>query len=110
MTFHDIHQFDKLHAETQVGFVATIIFHSIVPGHALERLFNFDATDYLEQMFCHTFKDIQHIFLLNETHFAVNLCKFRLTVGTQVFVAETFHDLEITVETGNHQQLLQGLR
>ena len=102
MTFHDIHQFHKLHAETQIRFIATIIFHSVCPRHALERFSQFNATKRLEQMFGHSFKSRDDIFLLYETHFTVNLCKFRLTVGTQVLIAEAFCNLEITVETRNH--------
>ncbi len=32
-----------------------------------------------------------------------------MTVGSQIFVAETADDLHIAVETGDHQQLLEGL-
>ena len=57
-------------------------------------------------MLGHTFKSIDDVFLFYEAHFAVNLCKLRLTVCTKVFIAETFYNLEVTVEAGNHQQLL----
>ena len=110
VTFHDIHQFHEFHAETQVRFVTTIIFHGIRPRHTLERFSQFHTTQCFEQMFSHSFESSDNIFLLNEAHFAVNLRKFRLTVSTQVLIAETFCDLEVTVETGNHQQLLQCLR
>ena len=103
MTFHDVHQFNELHAETQIRFVAAIIFHGISPRHTLERFGQFNTPKSLEQMFGHSFESRNDVFLFYETHFTVNLCKFRLTVGTQVFVTETFCNLEITVEPGNHQ-------
>ena len=48
--------------------------------------------------------------MLYERHFAVNLCKFGLTVSAEVFIAEALHDLEVAVKTRHHQQLLQRLR
>ena len=56
------------------------------------------------------FKEVYHIVLVYERHLAVYLCELRLTVCTQVFIAETFGNLEITVETADHKQLLQRLR
>ena len=56
------------------------------------------------------FEDLQHVLLLDERHFAVDLCEFGLTVGAQVLVAEAAHDLEIFVVSGHHEQLLEGLR
>ena len=61
-------------------------------------------------MFGHTFEGLDDVFLSDERHLAVDLSELRLTVGTQVLVAETLRNLEITVETADHQQLLQCLR
>ena len=110
MAFQYIHQFHELHTETQVGFVATIIFHGVRPCHTLELTFQFHTADFFEQIFRHTFKQVDDVVLFYERHFAVYLSKFRLTVGTKVLVTETLGNLEVTVKTGYHQQLLQGLR
>ena len=104
-----VHQFHKFHTETQVRLVATVAAHGIVPSH-LFKFWNFHATDFLKQVASHRFKHFKHVFLIHETHFAVDLSKLRLTVGTQVLVAEALRNLEIAVETCHHQQLLQGLR
>ena len=109
MTFQHIHQFHEAHFETSIRFVRTIIFHSIVPCHAWESI-EFDTFDSAEEVTAHAFKHLDNILLLNETHFAVDLRKLRLTVGTKVFVAEAFHDLEVAVETTHHQQLFECLR
>ena len=103
-------QFDKTHSETGIGLVATVIFHGIGPCHAGERPGNLDAANLLEQMFRHALEYGQYVFLSDIRHFAVNLGKLRLAVGTQVLIAETFDDLEIPVEPADHQQLFQGLR
>ena len=61
-------------------------------------------------MLGHSLEGLYDVFLGYERHLAVNLCEFRLSVGTQVFVAEAFHDLEIAVESRHHKQLLESLR
>ena len=54
-------------------------------------------------------KHNENVFLLHKRHFAVDLGKFGLAVGAEVFVAEALHNLEIPVEPRHHQQLLEGL-
>ena len=56
-----------------------------------------------------TFESVQDVFLFYKSHFAVDLSKLGLTVGTQVFIAEAFHQLIIPVVTRHHQQLFKGL-
>ena len=103
MTLHDVHQFNELHAKTDIRLVATVILHSICPWHTDKRLSQFYPTKLLEEVLCHPFKQADYIFLFYETHFAVYLCKFRLTVRTQVLVAETLYNLEVTVHALYHQ-------
>ena len=45
-----------------------------------------------------------------EADLQIDLRELRLAVGAQVFVAEAAHDLEILVEAGDHQDLLEDLR
>ena len=52
---------------------------------------------------------VEYVLLRHEGHFAVNLGKFRLAVGPEVFVPEALHELEVAVVAGHHQQLLKGL-
>ena len=54
--------------------------------------------------------DTDDIFLVTEAHLDIYLGELRLTVGTKVFVAETFGDLEIAVKATHHQQLFEKLR
>src|SRR5271165_5449130 len=51
----------------------------------------------------------QDVLVLDERHFDVKLGELRLAVGSQVLVAEAAGDLEVTVEAGDHQQLLVEL-
>ena len=98
------------HAETYIRFVRTILVHSIVPAHARERIRNIHVKNTLEELSHHRLEGVQHILLLHERHLAVDLCKLRLTVSTEVLVTEATHDLEITVVTCHHKQLLECLR
>ena len=61
-------------------------------------------------MASHILEEVDNVVLINERHLAVNLSKLRLTVCTQVLVAETLCNLEVAVEATDHEQLLQSLR
>ena len=50
--------------------------------------------------------DIHDIFDFHEGQLHVHLCKFGLSVRTQILVTEAFRNLIISVHTGNHQKLL----
>ena len=45
----------------------------------------------------------------DERHLAVDLGELGLAVGAEVFIAEALHNLEVAVEAGHHEQLLEGL-
>ena len=60
-------------------------------------------------MFNHTFVHCLYVNFVNICHFYVNLCKFRLTVSTEVFVAEAACNLNISVVAGKHKQLFVNL-
>ena len=80
-----------------------------MPRHLL-KLRKLHAPNLPEQHTAHLLKEIDDVVLVDKAHLAVHLREFRLAVGAQIFVAETFHYLEITVETGHHKQLLERLR
>ena len=100
----------ELHAEPQVGFVRAVFLHRLDPRHAAQRLGQFDVHHVFEHVLGPAFENLQHVLLLDERHFAVDLRELGLAVGAQVFVAEAAHDLEILVVAGDHQQLLERLR
>ena len=108
MAFDHIGHLLELHAEAQVGLVAAVEAHGVVPGHAGE-LAELDALHLLEEVLGQAFEHVQHILLVHEAHLAVDLRELRLAVGAQVLVAEATHNLEVAVVTGHHQQLFEGL-
>jgi len=58
----------------------------------------------------HSFHYNRHVLFVYEGHFYVYLRVFRLSVGTQFFVAEVPGELEIAVHARHHQHLLELLR
>ena len=54
--------------------------------------------------------ELEDVLLLDERHLEVDLRELRLAVGAQVLVAEAARDLEVALEAGHHQQLLELLR
>ena len=98
------------HAEAYIRLVGTIFVHGIIPAHARKRIRNIHIKDILEERPHHLLECIQHILLLHERHFAVNLRELWLTVGAEVLITEATYYLEVTVISGNHEQLLECLR
>ena len=109
VAFDHIGHLLELHAEAQVGLVAAVEAHGVVPGHAGE-LAELDALHLLEEVLGQALEHVEHILLVHERHLAVDLRELRLAVGAQVLVAEAAHNLEVAVHAGHHQQLLVLLR
>ena len=107
--FHQIGQLGEFQADAHVGFVGAVVEHGFGIGHARE-VAQFHAQRVFEHLFGHAFGDVHDFILVQERGFQVDLGKFRLAVGAQVFVAEAFGDLVVAVETGHHQQLFEQLR
>ena len=100
----------ELHVEAQVRLIRAVVCHGVVPSHAMNRELDVVAQRFFEDVVYHLFDEGQDFFLVHEGHFHVELSKFRLAVGAQVFIAEAAGDLVITVHTGNHEQLFKNLR
>ena len=79
-------------------------------GHARERRRDFDAARGFEDRGEHSFDEREDVVRLDERSFDVDLREFRLPIGAQIFVAETFRDLEIFFDPADHEQLLVLLR
>ena len=50
-----------------------------------------------------TFVDFHYFILIHKGKLHIDLRKFRLTVRTKIFIAETFCNLEIAIISGAHQ-------
>ena len=63
----------------------------------------------LEDLRHHALEHVANFLLGEEAGFNINLCEFRLTICTQIFITEAFGDLVIAVIAGHHQQLFEKL-
>ena len=108
MLGHSLH-FNRV---AQIRLVRTIGADRIVIGNATELLRHWLAFGKLFEDAAHDwFHRFPYFFLGHEAHFEVELVELaRQTVCPRVFVAEARRDLEVAVETGNHQKLFVLLR
>ena len=97
-------------AEAQVGLVAAVLVHALLPRQAGKGIIDLPAHDLLEHGFEEPLKMPQNVLLLHKGHFHIHLRELRLTVGAQVFIPEASGHLIILVNAAHHQQLLEDLR
>ena len=109
-TGNRIHHVDQGHVKTQIRFVAAIFIHGFVPGHALHGPLDIHTQRSFEHISNEAFHHVHDIVHLYERHLHVQLGKFRLTVGTQIFITEAAGNLEIAFVSAYHQQLFENLR
>ena len=110
IVFGDVGDADRV---AQVGLVGAEFQHRLVVGDAREgRLGHRSAVgEFLEHAGDDGFDGVEDVFLGDVAHFEVELVELaRGAVGAGGFVAEAGRDLEIAVEAGHHQQLLELLR
>src|SRR5690606_7325074 len=100
---------NQLQGDPHVRLVGAIAAHGLGVAHPGE-VTQLHIQHFLEQGTDHAFSDSHDFLFTEETGFDINLGEFRLTIGPQVFVTETFGDLVITVKARHHQQLLKELR
>ena len=95
--------------QAQVGLVDAVQPDRLVVAHLRERRLQLDA-DARERRLQKAFDHAEDGLRPREAHLQIDLGELGLAVGAQVFVAEAAHDLEVLVEAGDHQDLLEDLR
>ena len=63
-----------------------------------------------EQLADHPFGDTDDVRLVEEAGLDIDLGELGLTIGTQIFVAETLGDLIVATKPVDYEQLLEQLR
>ena len=92
--------------QAHVGLVDAVLADGLVVAHLRKRRLQIDA-DGLERGGEESFDDGKDDFGAREGDLQVDLRELGLAVGAQVFVAEAARDLEILVEAGDHEDLLE---
>ena len=102
-------QFGEFEAEPQVGLVGPVAAHRLGVGHVRD-LADLVSEHPLPQRPHDRLADLDDVLLLHEGHLDVELGELRLPVGPEVLVAVAPRDLEVLLQSGDHQQLLEQLR
>src|SRR5439155_8171844 len=98
----------QLEAEAQVGLVGAIALHGVLEGDTWERSLLDALVAYGRHQVDHELlAQVEHVVAIDEAHLQVELRELRLAVAALVLVAETARDLEIALEAGHHEQLLE---
>ena len=103
-------ELDQLAAETQVRPVDAIAVHRLGIGHARDRQRHLVAGNLRPQSNDQLLDQRLNVLGLAEAELDVQLAELGLAIGAEVFVAEASRDLEVALDTGHHQQLLEQLR
>ena len=105
----DLCQIGDLVAVAGIGLVRAETGDRFVVAHPRERDLDLDP-HLAEQVDHQLLVQLDHVLARDEAHLYVELGEVGLAVGSQVLVAEAAGDLEVALETGDHQQLLEQLR
>ena len=103
---------DNLDGDAQIRLVGAVAQHRILVGEAREGRPGDGALGELREDAVHDrLQRLEHVLLLDEGHLDVELVELAGgAVGAGVLVAEAGRDLEVAVEAGGHDQLLELLR
>ena len=104
---------DRLHLKgiPEIRLVGPVHAHRVLvgdPGNV--RGYRKPVAEFFEHPPDHRLDRLEHVVLRHEAHFHVELIEVRgRAVGTGIFITETRGNLEVPVETGNHDHLLEQL-
>ena len=107
---HEPGQVDVLHAKAQVGLVVAVLAHRLLVRHARKRLGDRNAQDLAPERGDQLLHRGEDVVLGDERHLQVDLGELRLPIDAQVLVPEALDDLEVALEPGDHEELLEQLR
>ena len=106
----DLGQIEELELDARIGPIDAETRHRLGVREARERALELDAEHVPPGARGHLFQHLDHFLDADERHLQVDLGELELPVRPQVLVAEAAGDLEVAIEAGDHQQLLQQLR
>ncbi len=99
-----------LSAKADVGLVASVPVHRLVPGHAGKwgrQLYSPHLPGHRSH---HRLEDVEDIVAVPEGAFEVELRELDLTVGAEVLIPIALGHLVVPLHPGHHQQLFEQLR
>ena len=106
---HRIGEIDELHTEADIGLIGAVAVHGVDPLDAGQGVWNVHVQTLFEHPAQKALIHGHHVVLLHEGHLKVDLGEIRLPVGPQILVPEAAGDLDVAVEAGDHEHLLEEL-
>src|SRR5262249_25465582 len=97
----------ELEAETQIGLVGAEAIHGLGVGEPGERRWQRHVVHRPQHLGDQALHQRQEIVAVQERRLDVDLGELGLPVLAQIFVAEAANDLEVALEAGHHQELLE---
>ena len=110
-TTEDLRHIDDLDGDAQVRFIRPILQHRLTVRNTAERLIvHLGRRESRKQAVQDLLDDPENVLLRDVRHLHVQLVEFAgRAVRAGIFIAETRGNLEVLVEPGHHQQLLEQL-
>src|SRR5690242_2108941 len=105
----DVARIEDLELVTQIRAIGTVSLHCLAVGHPAER-YRHVVPNFFPERADQTLGQRDDVVLSDERRLDVDLRELRLAVDPEILVAEASGDLEVTVESGHHEQLLVQLR
>ncbi len=99
-----------MHVKPNIRSIKAIFIDGIVITDPQVRRSRIKIFNFLENQSNHPLNQRDNIILIDKSELHIDLRKFGLPVSTQIFITETFYNLKVAVETGDHQQLFKKLR
>ena len=109
-SLHSLREIGDLHAKAQIGLIGAKAVHRFGVGEARQRSLQLLAHHITEKAHKEAFGNIENVIDIDKGHFEVDLREFRLTVRTEILVAEAACELDVAVIARDHQELLVDLR
>src|SRR5438105_14189395 len=109
-TAKDVSEMDKSHVETAIRVVAAEGIDGLAIGQPREWRRDLDSARSLKNCRQHSLDQRINVVRCDKGRFNIDLGELWLAIGSQIFIAKCFRDLEIFFDPGNHQQLFVLLR
>ena len=100
--------FGDLDIKAQIRLIGAIQAHCFRVGHPGDRGVD-GVTSFGPHCHDDLFSQLDHVFLINEAHFHVQLGELWLAIRAEILIAVATGDLVVALHAGHHEQLLEQL-
>src|SRR5207253_10167698 len=98
------------HAKARVGLIDAEAINRLLVGEPPEGRREVDVQRGFPNSPQQALDQVVNVFALDERHLDIDLGELELAIGALILVAETAGDLIVTLDAGDHKDLLELLR